>query len=86
MGSAVANGGSSQPCERPTSRWLQPSLWTISVDAESKERTRGSAAAASVMFFFFLICSFSGSLEAPERFLISKFSLFGTTCPQLASC
>jgi len=41
IGREVINGGSSQPCDRPTRRWEHPSLQTISVAADRRERTRG---------------------------------------------
>lgn len=35
-------GGSSQPWDRPTRKWEQPRRDTISVEAESRDRTRGA--------------------------------------------
>jgi hypothetical protein len=50
-GKAAAKGGSSHPCERPTSIDEQPNLCTISVAADSKDSTRGLALASPIVFF-----------------------------------
>lgn len=49
-GKAAAKGGSSHPCERPTSIDEQPNLCTISVAADSKDSTRGLALASPIVF------------------------------------